>query len=102
MTKGLREMVRVLKPRGRLVILETGRPSNPVLRFGYQMFLLTVARVIGFALTGECWPFTYLARSVKQFLTPQQVVERLQGVKTQVEYIPLSYGLASVYVATKS
>ncbi|MBI3996162.1 MAG: ubiquinone/menaquinone biosynthesis methyltransferase [Candidatus Omnitrophica bacterium] len=101
-TKGLREMVRVLKPHGRLVILETGRPSNPVLRFGYQAFLFTVVRGIGFALTGECWPFTYLARSVQQFLTPQQVVERLQSIKTQVEYIPLSCGLASLYVATKS
>lgn len=98
---GLREMVRVLRPNGRLLILETGRPANPVIRWGYFLFLATVARVIGFALTGEVWPFSYLARSVKAFLTPAQMVERLQSLQTTVQYVPLSHGLASLYVAVK-
>ena len=98
---GLREMARVLRPQGRLIVLETGRPAHPVVRFGYQTFLFTVARAIGLLLTGRLWPFTYLARSVQQFLTPEQFVERLQGVRTVVEYVPLSNGLASLYLATK-
>lgn len=102
LTEGLREMVRVLKPAGRLLILETGYPSNPVLRALYQAFLFTVARTIGWLLTGNCWPFTYLARSVKQFLTPEQMTECLQSAGTQVEYVPLSLGLASLYCATKT
>ena len=97
----LREMVRVLRPGGMLVILETGRPAHPILRVGYQGFLFTVARVIGLVLTGRLWPFTYLARSVQQFLTPEQFVERLRAVQTQVQYVPLSWGLASLYLATK-
>lgn len=102
LTAGLREMIRVLRPSGRLVILETGYPSHPLLRFGYQAFLFTVARGIGFILTGKLWPFTYLAKSVRQFLTPQQVIERLTALSTQARYLPLSNGLASLYVATKS
>ena len=102
LTEGLREMVRVLRPNGRLVILETGRPSNPLLRFGYLAFLFTVARAIGFLLTGRLWPFTYLARSVRQFLTPEQFAERLRSVRTTVEYVPLANGLASLYLATKT
>lgn len=102
LNQGLSEMVRVLRPGGRLLILETGYPSNPVLRFGYQLFLFTFARLIGLLLTGRLWPFTYLARSVKQFLTPAQMIDRLQQLQTAVEYVPLSYGLASLYIATKS
>ncbi len=102
LTAGLREMIRVLRPGGRLIILETGYPSHPVLRFGYQTFLFTIARGIGFILTGKLWPFTYLARSVRQFLTPQQIIERLTLLSTQARYMPLSNGLASLYVAVKS
>ncbi len=101
LTEGLREMVRVLKPRGQLLVLETGRPSHPVIRAGYELFLFTVARVIGVVLTGKLWPFTYLARSVRRFLSPQQCMERLHGLRTDVEYVALSSGLASLYVATK-
>ena len=101
LTQGLRDMVRVLKPGGRLIILETGYPSNPVIRFGYQAFLFTVVRVVGFLLTGRAWPFTYLARSVQAFITPGEMVDRLQHLKTQVQYVPLSGGLASLYLAAK-
>lgn len=99
--KGLQEMMRVLRPSGRLVVLETGYPRHPFLRWGYQAFLFTIGRFIGFVLTGRTWPFTYLARSVRQFLTPQEFTEHLQRAGAQVQYIPLSCGLASLYVATK-
>lgn len=98
---GLREMLRVLRPQGRLIIVETGYPSHPFVRMGYHVFLFTWARLIGWLLTGRAWPFTYLARSVRGFLTPHEVVERLQGLSAQVEYVSLSGGLASLYLATK-
>jgi len=100
--QGVREMLRVLKTNGQLVILETGRPSNPLVRMGYRLFLATVARAIGWLLTGTAWPFTYLARSVKQFLTPMEFVALLTACGSRARYVPLSSGLASRYLATKT
>ena len=85
-----------------MLILETGYPANPLLRAGYQLFLFTVAPVIGCVLTGRVWPFLYLARSVRYFLTPQELVERLHAAGTDAAYVPLSGGLASMYLATKT
>ena len=84
-----------------MIILETGRPAHPVVRFGYQLYLFTYARLVGLLLTGRLWPFTYLAQSVKGFVTPAQMVEYLRSAETTVEYLPLSCGLASVFIATK-
>ena len=99
--QGITEFLRVLKPGGRLVILETGRPANPIIRAGYLVFLGTVVRAIGWIVTGRVWPFTYLARSVKGFLMPKDFVALITGCGAPAEYIPLSGGLASLYIAQK-
>lgn len=99
--EGFCEMLRVLTPGGQLVVLETGYPANPLLRAGYLGFLATAARCIGWVLTGRCWPFTYLAQSVKKFLPPAQVVALIDACGAQARYHPLSWGLASLYVARK-
>ncbi len=101
LSAGLREMVRVLRPGGRLIILETGRPSNAFVRLSYQAYLFTAARAIGWVLTGKLWPFTYLARSVQAFITPAQMVRALDDAGAPARYLPLAGGLASLFIATK-
>jgi len=99
--QGFREMLRVLKPGGTLLVLETGRPANPLMRAGHLLFLGTVVRVIGVLLTGRIWPFTYLATSVRQFLSPAECVALLTACGAEARAIPLSLGLASLYLAQK-
>jgi len=101
LARGLREMLGVLKRNGRLIVLETGRPSNRLIRMGYLLFLATVVRLIGWLLTGRLWPFTYLARSVKGFLRPEEFVALSGACGAQARYVPLSFGLASLYLADK-
>lgn len=98
---GIQEMHRVLKPRGRLVILETGRPENRLVLAGYLVFLGTVARLLGLVLTGRLWPFTYLARSVQAFLRPSEFVALMDRCGFQASSTPLSMGLAMLYLAEK-
>ena len=98
---GIAEMARMLRPGGQLVVLETGRPANPIVRAGHRLFLMTAARAIGWALTGHVWPFTYLAKSTRQFLPPSEFAELLAGCGLVPQYRPLSWGLASLFVAMK-
>ena len=83
------------------MILETGRPSNRLVLAGYLVFLGTVARLIGLCLTGRLWPFTYLARSVKEFLRPPEFVALMDRCGFQASSLPLSMGLAMLYLAEK-
>jgi demethylmenaquinone methyltransferase/2-methoxy-6-polyprenyl-1,4-benzoquinol methylase len=101
LSAGLREMHRVLKPDGRLLILETGHPSHPCVRWGYFAMLFTMTRLIGWLITGKVWPFTYLAQSVKGFLPPAECVALLTRCGFAAGYQPLCWGAASVYVAEK-
>jgi hypothetical protein len=52
-------------------------------------------------LTGRLWPFTYLARSVKGFLKPDEFVALLRGCGLTARHVPVSFGLASLFIAGK-
>ena len=100
---GLREMHRVLAPRGRAVILEFTRPANRLVRAGYELYsnhlMPRAAALLSRDRTGA---YRYLPRSVVSFLPPEQMCAALEraGFDT-ARALPLTFGVVTVYLARR-
>jgi demethylmenaquinone methyltransferase/2-methoxy-6-polyprenyl-1,4-benzoquinol methylase len=101
--RGLAEMARVLKPRGRLAILEFSLPGNPLIRAGYLWYFRRVLPFIGnLVARNRSDAYTYLNRSVEEFPAGERLAALVRdaGFAT-VELFPLTCGIATLSVATK-
>ena len=100
---GLRDLCRVLKPEGRLMVLEFSRPPNPIFRSIYHVYFMIVLPIIGNLVSGGSDnAYTYLPRSVLAFPGPDALADRMkQAGFSKVEHTPLTLGIAYVHIATK-
>lgn len=72
----LAEAARVLKPGGRVVLLEVATPANPVVRFCHQIYFNRIVPLIG-AIVAERTAYTYLPRSVVYLPSTDELLEML-------------------------
>jgi demethylmenaquinone methyltransferase/2-methoxy-6-polyprenyl-1,4-benzoquinol methylase len=99
---GLREMGRVIRPGGHLLVLDFSLPAN-LLRNPYRVYLNKVLPRIAGLLTGQRDAYEYLAGTIERFPSGQAMVDFIerQGF-CQGEWIPLSGGIASIYTAVRT
>ena len=97
-----RELARVVRPGGRISLLEFGRPRQPLLKIGHFLWLSTAIPLLGLLITGKLWPFLYLRRSILRFIPPEGVVARLRSAGfSQIQMEPLMGEAVLIYRATR-
>ena len=82
--QGLSEMHRVLRPGGKMVILELSYPDNPLLLWGYKLYTLHILPFIGGLISGDRKAYTYLPRSILAFPKAERIVPMLQNIGFQI------------------
>ncbi len=102
--RGLAEMTRVTRPGGRVAILEFSRPRNWFFGGLYGFYFKRVLPTIGQLVSrSEDDAYRYLPASVLEFPDGEALAEKLrQHDLTDVKYWPMTFGIATLYVGTKT
>lgn len=100
--RGLREMLRVLKPGGRLVVLEFSQPRTPGVRQLYDLYLRLIAPNVGKMVSSSREAYQYLNDSVKAFPEGTAFIHILDACGyTHSRMHRLSLGICSLYIGAK-
>lgn len=99
--RGLGEMARVLKPGGRLVILEITRPQREPLASFYSLWFDRVVPVIG-SVAGDSEAYSYLPNSVRTFPEPESLAAMMDeaGLR-EIRWLLLAGGIIAIHSARK-
>ena len=100
--KGLTEIKRVLKPGGKLVILETSVPTKFPFKQGYRFHTAVILPIIGKLFSKDKVAYSYLSESANSFPYGEKFNNILlkNGFTTAIDK-PVTFGVASIYIATK-
>ena len=100
--QGLKEIRRVLKPNGTLIILELSEPQNVIVRWFYNLYFKNILPFIGKRVSGNANAYCYLQQTVEKFQMPKEFMAMLSdcGYK-ELKHKALSCGLCRIYQAKK-
>jgi demethylmenaquinone methyltransferase/2-methoxy-6-polyprenyl-1,4-benzoquinol methylase len=100
LSRGLAEMVRVVRQGGRVVVIELARPMRPPLSFFFRVWFDRLVPLLG-RLGGGSEAYTYLPNSVKRWPLPAALAAEFQHVGlVDIRYLLLAGGSVSIHVGT--
>lgn len=100
--KGLVELARVLKPGGKLAILEFSQPPNRAFAAFYNFYSTCILPAIGGAISGSSDAYTYLPESVKRFPGPSELAGQIgESGFDQVAFERMTFGIVALHIATR-
>ena len=96
------EILRVLKPNGRLIIIESSQPKVKVLRIFLHLYLHWFVSKVGSLVSGNRRAYRYLAESAIRFYTPLEIKQMLITAGfSDVSFRPFLFGVVGMHIATK-
>jgi demethylmenaquinone methyltransferase / 2-methoxy-6-polyprenyl-1,4-benzoquinol methylase len=100
--KGLSEILRVLKPGGKLVVLEFSRPKTSGVKSLYNLYMKIIAPNAGKLFSKNRNAYKYLDESIQKFPEGKNFTSILHQLGYKQTYCkPLSLGICSIYCGTK-
>ena len=101
--KGLQEMHRILKPKGKIVVLEFSFPKNMILQWLYRYYFEKILPIMGRIISGHKIAYSYLPSSVINFPQGETFKKMLEcsGFKN-ISLKPLTLGIVTLYKGIKN
>jgi len=100
--KGLSEILRVLKPNGLFVILETSVPEKTPFKQGYSFYTKYILPLIGRLFSKDNVAYGYLSESASVFPYGEKLNNILRKIGfIEVKAMPQTFGVATIYTASK-
>lgn len=98
----LSECYRVLKEKGRIIILEFSLPEDRVVRFIYLFYLRRILPFMGRMISGDRHAYRYLNRTIELFPYGDKFLDMLKGIGfKKTSYFPQTFGVCMIYVGEK-
>ncbi len=100
--QGYREMARVLRPGGMLLVIELSTPTSPIVKPLYRFYTRTVIPTVGRLVSKDRRAYTYLPESIAKVPQGEAMTALMrQAGLSDTRHIPMTFGTCTIYVARK-